>query len=766
MEKTRSSFEERGMNPQAYIQETLFQPSESILIAQVAVESGLDKLLDYTIDSPYQASAHVGQWVEVPFRNKTETGIICHLIKKSSHEGRLKSVNRFIKEGESVPEELVNIAQWISEYYCCPLRRCLQVMLPKALREEKTSEGPLWVTRNISLDEMVDLTRELRDRYPSRAAICDVMLKVRSGILLSELLEKAKVSASPAHTLAKEKVISIGRMLDPHEETVHKYFTTPPKPLNKEQQASFDKIVTSLESATFSPHLLWGITGSGKTEIYLQAIQKALDMGSSALLMVPEVALTPQTLDRIRARIQVPVAVLHYKLTPAQKQKQWKMILEGKARVIIGARSSVFCPAPNLRLIIVDEEHENSYKSEESPHYHARDIAIERAKRLGATIVLGTATPSLESFQKAMNGTYTLSHLHSRAANAHLPSARVVDLRNAQEMSQGNGLFSKSLLDGISSCIEKGEQAMLFLNRRGYFSQTQCTHCGQTLTCPHCDVTLTLHRSEAKLVCHLCHHTSERPLKCPWCSRPSDFRYSGWGTEHVQTSIQRLFPQARILRMDADTTKHKGSMEKLLRDFRTHKADILVGTQMIAKGHHFPGVTLVGVLNPDSQLLQPDFRAGEHLFQQLVQVFGRSGRSHLPGHVIVQTRQPEAQVYQFALKHDFEGFAKEELQARQLFGYPPFVQMIKITVWADAENEVLQRAQKVYEWICQKLPKRCLISSPGDGSWRKIQDQWRQVFLIKAPLGSSLGPLLSRAAAELKIPSHHIHVDVDCLNSG
>lgn len=753
------------MKTPGYIQESLFETTNDILIAQVAVESGLDKLLDYIVPESERSQAHIGQWVEVPFRRTLETGIICQLVNKPDHQGPLKKISRFMKEGESVPQELLNIAKWMSEYYCCPLRRCLQVMLPKALRQEKTSEGPLWVTRKISLEEMAKLATQLREKHPSRASILDIMLKVRSGILLSELLEKAGVSASPAQTLAKEKVISIERMLDVHEESIHRYFATSAKQLNSEQKEAFEKICSSIDSNTFSPHLLWGITGSGKTEVYLQAIQKTLDLGASALLMVPEVSLTPQTLDRIRARIQAPVAVLHYRLTPAQKQKQWKMILEGKARVIIGARSSVFCPSPNLRLIIVDEEHESSYKSEESPHYHARDVALQRAKQIGATVVLGSATPALESFQKALSGEYTLSRLQARAANAKLPSSQIVDLRQPQEMAQGSGLFSKSLLDALSACIEKGEQAMLFLNRRGYFSQTQCTSCGETLSCPHCDVSLTLHRSESKLVCHLCHYACDRPLKCPHCSRPADFKYSGWGTEHVQTSIQRFAPQARVLRLDADTSKHKGSMEKILRDFRTHKADILVGTQMIAKGHHFPGLTLVGVLNPDTQLLQPDFRAGEHLFQQLVQVFGRSGRGHLPGHVIVQTRQPEAQVYRYALEHNFQGFAKEELQARSLFGYPPFIQLIKITVWADDEKEVLERAQKVYHWICQRLPKRCLISSPGDGAWRKIQDHWRQVFLIKAPLGSTLGPLLSKAAGELKIPSHTIHIDVDCLSS-
>lgn len=750
-----------------YIQESLFEsvPNKR-LVARVAVESGLDKLLDYLVPLEHHEKVHIGQWVEVPFRNQTEVGIICELSELPEYKGQLKSIFRFIKEEESVPKDLLDLANWISQYYCCPLRRCLQVMLPKALRQEKTSEGPLWVKRSITLEEMAKLASQIRQKYPSRAAVLDVLLKVRSRILLSELLEKADVSASPVHTLAKEKIISIERMIDPHEESPHRYFATNAKTLNNEQKEALESLFYSLDSKQFQAHLLWGITGSGKTEVYLQAIQRVLDEGGSALLMVPEVALTPQTLDRIRARIQVPVAVLHYKLTPAQKQKQWKQILEGKARVIIGARSSIFCPSPDLRLIIVDEEHETSYKSEESPHYHARDVAIERAKHLNATIILGSATPSLESFHKAKNGTYKLSHLHSRAGKANLPSAKLVDLRSEKEISQGGGLFSKQLIESLASCMDRGEQAMLFLNRRGYFSQTQCTHCGQTLSCPHCDVSLTLHRNDAKLICHLCHYAIARPTSCPHCKRPADFKYSGWGTEHVQSSIQRFVPEARIMRIDADTTRHKGSMEKLLRDFRTHKADILVGTQMIAKGHHFPGLTLVGVLNPDAQLLQPDFRSGEHLFQQLVQVCGRSGRGHLPGQVIIQTKQPEAKVYHFALKNDYEGFATEELLARSLFSYPPFIQLIKITVWAENEALVMERARAVYKWICERLPKRCLISSPGDGAWRKIQDQWRQVFLIKAPLNSVLGPLLSQCAGALKIPSHHVHIDVDCLNSG
>jgi primosomal protein N' (replication factor Y) len=752
-----------------YVQGHLFETGEKktspLLVAKVAVESGLDKLLDYEIPPEQISSAHIGQWVEVPFRNHIEIGVICELLESAEHQGKLKRIARFIKEGESVPRELMNLAVWISRYYCCPLRRCIQVILPKALRQEKTSEGPLWVTRKITLEEMKNLAIQIRSKHPSRAAVLDVLLKVKSGILLSELLEKAKVSASPVQTLAKEKILSVEPMVNPHEESPHRYFSTAAKTLNKEQSEALAKINASLESAQFHTHLLWGITGSGKTEVYLQAIQKVLEGDGSALLMVPEVSLTPQTLDRIRARLQVPVAVLHYKLTPVQKQKHWKQILEGKARVIVGARSSVFCPCPNLKLIIVDEEHETSYKSEESPYYHARDVAIQRARSLGATLVLGSATPSLESFHKAQSGIYQLNRLQSRAGAASLPHSKLVDLRHEKEGSQDSHFFSRTLLEALHTCMEKGEQAMLFLNRRGYFAQTQCSHCGQNLSCPHCDISLTLHRHEAKLICHLCHYACSRPTFCPHCRMPADFKYKGWGTEHVQASIQHFVPTARVLRMDGDTTRHKGSMEKILRDFRTHKADILVGTQMIAKGHHFPGLTLVGVLNPDAQLLQPDFRSGEHLFQQLVQVFGRSGRGHLAGQVIVQTRQPEAKVYEFALHHDYESFATEELQARALFAYPPFVQLIKITVWADHEQEVLKRAKEVYDWICKRLPKRCLISSPGDGAWRKIQDQWRQVFLIKAPLQTSLGSLLSKCASELKIPSHHLHIDVDCLSS-
>lgn len=735
-------------------------------IACVALERGFKETLDYLIPPQMQGLVQLGHIVKVPIQRQHEMGVVLALKHTSEFEKKLRCIEEIVEPDCPLPEDLLKLATWMSEYYACSLPRILQVMIPKSIRQpQQAPQAPLFVTRKQSLETIAEKSSSLRAKHSSRSRVLDIMLKVKSGILLSELIERAETSASPIHTLVKDGILDIQPMPDTLDLSIHRYFTSNPKSLNNEQQVALEAIIKSLQTEKPDVHLLLGVTGSGKTEVYLQAIQKVLEGTGSCLLMVPEVALTAQTIDRIRARFDCPIAILHYRISPRERQKQWQSILSGQARIIIGARSSIFCPAPKLRLIIVDEEHEGSYKSEESPHYHARDLAIQRANQHGATVILGSATPSLESYEKAISGQYHLLKLQERASLAKLPPVQIVDMLPEYEKS-GFTLFSNILLEELKNTLQRGEQALIFLNRRGYFTQIQCSGCGNAVSCPHCDVKLTFHKNDQKLVCHLCHYTSNTPEKCPTCSKSGFLKFKGWGTEHVQAFLHRLLPDARSIRMDGDTTRHKGSLEQLLREFRTHKADILIGTQMIAKGHHFPGLTLVGVLNPDAELLLPDFRAGERLFQLLVQVFGRSGRSHLHGKVIVQTAQATAPLYRLAADHNYLAFAEQELQMRKIFEYPPFTHLIKVSVHGPTEQAVLLASNHLYQDLIKHLPKSCLISSPGDGAWRKIQDRWRQVFLIKTKNPSTITNALQLCRSQAEKDQITVHYDIDCQSIG
>lgn len=737
------------------------------LFASVVVETGFDEPLDYMIPLSLKSTLQVGMLVRVPLRKRLETALVLELKSTSPFEEKLKEIDSLLSDEPLLSPHRVYLALWMSHYYCCSLRRVIQVMLPKVAREvSAATEGPLWVSRQMSIDECAQAAAHMRSKQAPRARVLDVMLKVRGGVLLSELLEKAQVSPSPVQTLQRDGFIKVAPLPDATDLSVHRYFRSPAKTLSHEQQQALETIKLSLDAQKCQVHLLYGVTGSGKTEVYLQAMHYALAKGGSCLLLVPEISLTPQTIDRIRARFEQQIAILHYRLSAKQRTRQWEEIRQGRIKIIVGARSAIFCPCDDLSLIIIDEEHEGSYKSEESPHYHVREVAIKRAQQSGATIILGSATPSLESYYRAKSGQYQLLQLCDRASDAKMPQVQVVDMLPEYEKAQGLTLFSSTLLDELKATLERGEQAMLFLNRRGYFAQAQCLGCGQSIMCPNCDLNLTYHRSALKMICHLCHYNCAPVQQCPHCKSPNQLKFRGWGTEHVQSSLHKILPGVKTVRIDADTTRHKGSLEQLLREFRTHKADVIIGTQMIAKGHHFPGLTLVAVLNPDSQLLIPDFRASEHLFQLLVQVFGRSGRSHLPGKVIVQTAQQHAQIFQLAAKHNYTAFALQELFIRKRFGYPPYVHLIKITVRGPNEDKVIGASWQLHSQISSKLPSSCMISSPGEGAWRRIQGDWRQIFLIKTAKPHTITAILKECKKNLETPSILIDYDVDCLHIG
>jgi len=549
---------------------------------------------------------------------------------------------------------------------------------------------------------------------------------------------------------------------------------TPSKPAGGDACATLAKPT----AATF---LLHGVTGSGKTEIYLQAIAHALEQGRGAIVLVPEIALTPQTVERFKARfssgkLQTLVAVLHSHLSAGERHDEWHKIRQGRARIVIGARSAIFAPVDPLGLVIVDEEHEQTYKQEEAPRYHARDVAIVRAQMENAVVVLGSATPSLESYYNCKHGKYTLLELPERVDDQKMPHVRVVDMRQAAHAEKGIPIFSPQLKEAITQRLERKEQTILFLNRRGYSTALQCPKCGYVAECPNCSVSLTYHRLEQKLCCHICAHVAPVPKVCPAekCGNPA-IRFSGTGTQKVEEAIKKLFPQARCHRMDADTMKRKDDYRRILGDFRAGKIDILVGTQMIAKGLHFPNVTLVGIIYADSALHQPDFRAGERTFQLLTQVAGRAGRGDVEGEVFVQAFTPFHPAIQYARRHDFQGFYDQELEFREQLKYPPAGRVALLTLKGRSEDKVKFSAEHVKRELDKLVApagetatagfKDLIIAGPAPAPLLKAETYYRYQIMLRTRSMSKLSHALAKMVAGLTLPDEvTMAVDIDPVN--
>ncbi len=570
---------------------------------------------------------------------------------------------------------------------------------------------------------------------------------------------------------------------------------TPPAQIRRDAESEQARRLFHPNANTF---LLHGVTGSGKTEVYLQALAHALEQGKGAIVLVPEISLTPQTVERFKARfssgkLQTLVAVLHSHLSAGERHDEWHKIRQGRARIVIGARSAIFAPVEPLGLIIVDEEHEHTYKQEEAPRYHARDVAIMRGQMENAVVVLGSATPSLESYYNCKRGKFALLELPERVDDQKMPRVRVVDMRQAAHKEKGIPIFSPQLKEAITQRLERKEQTILFLNRRGYSTSLQCPKCGEVVQCPNCSLALTFHRQEQKLACHICGHVAPVPSVCPntKCQNPA-IRFAGTGTQRVEETLAKLFPQARIKRMDADTMKRKDDYRKVLGDFRVGKTDILVGTQMIAKGLHFPNVTLVGIIYADLALHQPDFRAGERTFQLLTQVAGRAGRGDVEGEVFVQAFAPFHPAIQYARRHDFAGFYEQELEFREQLKYPPFSRVALLTLKGRNEEKVKFSADHLKRELEKNLTNKCSVrpvaeSDRATGSTLHVQNDFRDLVIsgpAPAPLPraetfyrfqimlrtramSKLSQALAKIIGTLTLPDDvTLAVDIDPVNMG
>jgi primosomal protein N' (replication factor Y) len=718
--------------------------------------------LDYKVCLELIGHVYVGSRVKVPLQGSTRLATVIE-IKQTTSVKKLREIIELL-DTPVLPKDLVSLAKWMAHYYCCPLRKVLQVILPPSVRKDTGAKQQLFIKPLLDKSRLKELCESLRLTSHTQAEVVSTLLQAPKGLLLSELMEKARVSRSPIDTLIKKNILSSSLItIDRSKLLEWEFFRTKPKSLNSEQVKALESIKHSLNTNKFQTHLLYGVTGSGKTEVYLQAIQHALEQGKSIIFLVPEIALTSQTIERLRSRFLQKLAILHYQLSVGEKRDAWHNIAANSTPIVIGARSAVFSPACRLGLIIVDEEHESSYKqAEESPRYHARDIAVMRAKLNQATVILGSATPSLESYQNTFLDKYHLNTLSKRADKAHLPQIQIIDMRPQYQKAKGFTLFSEILIEKIKQKIALGEQILLFLNRRGYHTSQLCLNCSYMVSCPHCDISLTFYLKENQFRCHLCDFYLLPPKSCPKCHAEGQLKFKGVGTELVERSLKALLPEARTLRIDRDTTRHKGSHELLLKQFRTGKADVLIGTQMIAKGLHFPLVTLVGVLMADSNLQIPDFRASETTFQLLTQVAGRSGRGSLLGEVIIQTLLPEHMILSLAQQQDFEGFFAQEIQTRRLFSYPPFTRLVKLIFSGKIESQVVEYAEKIRKDLMRKLINNCEVLPLIACGHAKIKDMFRYQFLIKA---KKLIPILPQLH---QIPQHKeikLSIDVDPLST-
>ncbi|MFM8470522.1 MAG: primosomal protein N' [Limisphaerales bacterium] len=675
------------------------------MIARVTLEIALRKEFDYAIPPDLAGQVEVGSRVKVPFGHRLVMGCVTALLEQSTHTN-LRHVAGLVGKQSLVTPRVLQLARWIADYYCCAPEIALKSVLPEAVRRERDG----W--RERLMVRLLPITGEPPKLTKRQQEILN-LLEERRELPLQELLELAETTAETVRRLEDKHLVLITSQVserDPYaKEVISK---TDPLPLNAEQAKALAQITAVMNgsgaprassSTATKPHvfLLHGVTGSGKTEVYLQAIAHALAQGKGAIVLVPEIALTPQTVERFKARfshgpLQTQVAVLHSHLSAGERHDEWHKIRQGRARIVIGARSAIFAPVEPLGLIIVDEEHEHSYKQEEAPRYHARDVAVVRGQMDAAVVVLGSATPSMESFYNVQRGKYALLELPTRADDKKMPIVRVVDMRQAARKDKGTPIFSEELKEAITKRLERKEQTMLFLNRRGYSSSLQCPQCGFVAECPNCSVALTYHRRAQKICCHICGHEAPAPTVCPEPKcRSAAIRYAGLGTERVEETLTKLFPHARIARMDSDLMKRKEDYRRVLGDFKAGKTDILVGTQMIAKGLHFENVTLVGVIHADLSLHIPDFRAGERTFQLLTQVAGRAGRGDVEGEVFVQSFTPFHPAIQYARRHDYAGFYEQEIEFREPLNYPPAARLALLTFKGRNEEKVKLMAEHV-----------------------------------------------------------------------
>ena len=738
--------------------------------ARVVIPSPLKESLVYLVPPALEAGLEIGMRVLVPLGKRKVTGVVVDFSAQTSLQN-VREILDVLDDRPILDASLLRLCFWTSKYYVSPMGGVIATVLPPLLRPESQR---MVVCREGGFRLGGRLEREVYAEVRKRGRVLiKTLSRLFSGRGLYRALDRL-VSIGAVEMREKfrrsrqgTREEGLGRGPEVRSDTL------PRLALTVEQGAALRSMEERLEKGGFETHLLYGVTGSGKTEVYLRAMERVWEHQRRSLILVPEISLTPQLLDRLRDRFPGQVGVLHSALTAAERWTQWWRIIRGEVVVVVGARSAVFSPVPNLGLIVVDEEHDSSYKQEDGLRYHARDLAVVRGKIQGCPVLLGSATPSVESFQNCRQGRYKLHELTERVEKRSLPEVKTVDLRlEARERknlvshpSTMASFFSKQLREALQENRARGQQSLIFLNRRGFSSFLQCSLCGFVLRCPHCSISLTYHLKERRVICHHCGFRKQVGDLCPGCGQRT-LSGIGFGTEKIEEELLRLFPEARIGRMDRDTTSKRGSQDRLIRQWERGEIEILVGTQMITKGHDVAGVTLVGVILADLSLNLPDFRAAERTFQLLSQVAGRAGRGKEPGRVIIQTFLPDHYSFQFALAHDYAGFFAAEVEFRRALNYPPFSRLVHLRFEGPSLQEVEQRAKMVG----QKLRRRqedgngaeeIEILGPAPAPIERLRSCYRWHILLKGRKGPPLLQLANEARALFPRGSVRLYVDVD-----
>jgi primosomal protein N' (replication factor Y) len=735
-----------------------------VTIARIIVNLSLDRTFDYRIPPSLRGRVRIGSRVTVPFGKGGERhGYVIGLTNKSEFPD-LKKISALDGDKALIPAKLMKLGEWMADYYCCSREAATMAMLPAVVRKAKMGKK---TRKSVRLADEVDAAlalEELGKRAPKQAELIKLLVRQHS-CTQSFLTQGAGIPASAIKGLEKKGVVVVEDEVEERDPFASvTILPTLPLELTDEQATAMDAIHKSLDAKRRDIFLLNGVTGSGKTEVYLQAIALCMERGESAIVLVPEIALTPQTMERFRGRFGNSVSVLHSRLSDGERFDEWTKISEGKVNIVVGARSALFAPFENVGLIVVDEEHEPSYKQDRNPRYSARDIAVVRGKMENAAVILGTATPSLESMYNCELGKYKRLDLTQRVDDQEMPAMEAVDMAAEAATAGQPQVLSRRLISAMRNALEEGEQIMIFLNRRGYATQMQCLQCGYVADCDDCSVSFTYHRKAGHLMCHLCGEVRHAPEKCPECGDPQ-IRFSGMGTQKIESMIRAVLPNARVMRMDADTMTGKHAYREALTAFRAGQVDILVGTQMIAKGLHFPNVTLVGVVFADLSLNLPDFRAGERTFQLIVQVAGRAGRGELPGRVIVQTYTPYNPIIQASLKQDYEAFYETEIQMRRDLGFPPVTHAVLVGVRGDSEAVVERVAREFAEFARPALPEGVAANPAVPSPIAKKRGLYHFQILYMGTAIVQLSRVLKRACAQFKRPKDvFISVDVDPLS--
>ena len=699
------------------------------IIVDISQEK-LDKTFQYLVPKEMEPEIEEGKKVRIPFGKggREITGYVVGLSSEPKIEAeRIKPILAVEEQGMEIESRLISLAAWIARNYGSTMNQALKTVLP--VKEKAAARERRYICLKADPKICDSLLNEyVRKHYRAKERLMRALLQ-KKILEYSSAIKEMKISPEVVRGFEKEELISVEKERCYRTPLPRKLSPEKPALLNEEQQQAVREILEEWDSEFSRPCLIKGVTGSGKTEVYMELIRHMLEQGRQVILLIPEIALTYQNVSRFYARFGEKVSLIHSRMSQGERYDQFERAKEGKISVMIGPRSALFTPFPRLGLILIDEEHEDSYKSEKTPCYHARETAIQRGKMEGAYVVMGSASPSVESYYKAQTGTYRLVRLEQRYGGSSLPAVSIVDLR--EELKTGNrSVFSELLTGKIQERLKKKEQVILFLNRRGYSGFVTCRSCGHVMKCPHCDVSLTSHRN-GRLICHYCGYETMDVQKCPVCGSPyiGGFRA---GTQQIESLVLKSFPGAKVLRMDADTTRKKDDHEKILSAFGRGEADMLIGTQMIVKGHDFPRVTLVGVLAADLSLCSGDYRAGEKTFQLLLQAVGRAGRGERPGEAVIQTYHPDHYSIQAAAAQDYDWFYQEEMDYRSLMDYPPMAAMAAVR-GAGKEEELLVRAMDYCRKYIERIypGKDLTLIGPAPESVAKVQDMYRRVLYMR-----------------------------------